>query len=285
MRFLSGRTFAILAVLALCCAAAQAQTATPARDLSGIWDRKSAAAPPWAPNSVRMFAYPMPLQAWAKEHCRRVGCGRGSDSAGVPRGDAYLQGEDPAIARCAPRGFPRMLLGGGLMEILQTPDRIFMRFYVNNEMREVWMDGRGHPETVDLTWKGHSIGRWDGDTLVVDTVGILGGENGKFKWLDSAGHPHSDALHVTERIRRTAPGTLEFDLTFEDPEAFTAPVRGKVIYELRPKEDESVRTVGPSVEYVTCEDRIFAEQESEAWPFITGEYPKPLFPPAGPDPD
>ena len=261
--------------------AAQAQTSFPQnRDLSGIWGKKQAANPPWAPNTNRQFAPEVPLQPWAQEHCRAIGCGRGVDSAGRPLGTAYLQGEDPVLMRCAPNGFPRVLLSGGPMEILQTPDRLFMRFYFGNEMREIWMDGREHPENPNPTWKGHSIGRWDGDTLVVDTIAILGGENGKYKWLDPAGHPHSDELHVVERIRRTNPNTLQMDLRFEDPKTFTAPFTGKVIYELNPVEEEG--RVEAIAEYVECEDRIFADQENEAWPFITGEYPRPRFPPAGP---
>ena len=251
--------------------AALAQTApSPNRDLSGIWGVKQAARLPWAPNTNRAFAVEVPLQPWAQEYCRFVGCARGVRFTGEPGGNAYLIGEDPAFRKCAPRGFPRILLDGELMEIIQFPSRVFMRFYVNNEMREIWMDGRGHPEDFDLTWMGHSIGRWDGDTLVVDTIGIFGGEGGKYKWLDPAGYPHSDELHVTERIRRTDPNSLQFDLTFEDPKAFTAPVRARVIYELRP--GEQIR------EYIRCEDRIFAEGENEAWPFFTGEYPMPHVP-------
>jgi len=253
--------------------AGQAQTAAPpARDLSGIWGLKQAAAPPWAPTSNRAFATEMPMQQWAQQHCRTVGCGRGVNSAGVPGGDAYLQGEDPTITRCAPHGFPRVLLSGGLMEIFQIPSRVFMRFQNYNELREIWVDGRKHPESPNRPWMGHSIGRWDGDTLVVDTVDFYG--NPKYKWLDEAGHPHSELLHVTERIRRVDRNTLQIDVRFEDPKAFTAPFTGRVIYELRPDAEIA--------EYMwNCEDRIFAESPEDAWPYFVGEYPKPPFPPAG----
>ena len=253
--------------------AGQAQTAAPpARDLSGIWGLKQAAAPPWAPTSNRAFATEMPMQQWAQQHCRTVGCGRGVNSAGVPGGDAYLQGEDPTITRCAPHGFPRVLLSGGLMEIFQIPSRVFMRFQNYNELREIWVDGRKHPESPNRPWMGHAIGQWNGDTLVVDTVDFYG--DPKVKWLDEAGHPHSEQLHVTERIRRSAPNTLQMDLTFEDPKTFTAPIRGRVIYELRPNAEIA--------EYMwNCEDRIFAESPDDAWPYFVGEYPKPQYPPAG----
>ncbi|MGH9783445.1 MAG: hypothetical protein ACRD88_04600 [Terriglobia bacterium] len=261
-------------------AAAEAQTApAPNRDLSGIWAKKQAASPPWAPDTNRQFAAEMPLQPWAQEYCKKVGCGRGVNSRGEPGGGSYYVVEDPAfnISRCAPYGFPRLMIGGGLMEIFQVPDRVFMRFQTNNEMREIWTDGRGHPENLDPRWSGHSAGRWDGDTLVVDTRGIYGGDRGETKWLDPAGTPHSEELHVIERIRRASPTALQMDLRFEDPQAFTAPFSGKVIYELR--RDEQIS------EYIRCENRIFSDDKKEIWPLIFGdEYPKPRHPPAGATP-
>ena len=249
------------------------------RDLSGVWVKKDTPNLPWAPGRRTVFsAERPPLQPWALEHCRRVGCGRGTISSGTPSGTAYLQSEDPAFVRCAPLGFPRLLLSGGAMEIFHTPERIFMRFYFGNEMRQIWVDGRGHPEDVNWTWKGHSVGSWDGDTLVVDTVGILGGEQGKFKWLDPAGHPHSDLLHVVERIRRSDSQTLQLDVLFEDPDAFTRPFSGRLVYGLDPGSTGSVP------EYVQCEDRVYADTEEEAWPFFSGDYPRPNFPPVGPEP-
>jgi len=250
-----------------------AQTPPPAsRDLSGIWALKQAASPSWAPNTNRAFSSEMPMQQWAQEHCRTVGCGRGVNSSGEPGGDSYLQGEDPTITRCAPHGFPRVLLSGGLMEILQVPDRVFMRFNNYNELREIWTDGRGHPESPNRPWMGHAIGRWDGNTLVTDTVDFYG--DPKIKWLDEAGHPHSEDLHVTERITRTDRNTLQDEITFEDPKTFTAPIRGTVTFELRPNAE--------IVEYMwNCEDRIFADSPDDAWPFFSGEYPKPQYPPAG----
>jgi hypothetical protein len=259
---------------------AAAQTAAPGnRDLSGIWGVREAAAPPWAKGERTQFATEVPLQQWAQEHCRKVGCGRGVNSAGLARGNAYVQGEDPSLIRCAPKGFPRMMINAGPMEIFQISNRVFMRFYFGNEMREIWTDGRKHPDDLDLTWRGHSVGQWDGDTLVVDTIGILGGEQGKFKWFDHAGNPHSDELHVVERIRRTSPDALQIDFRFEDPVTFTAPFNGKVIYMRNPRAEEG--TVTRIAEYVQCEDRIFAEEATDAWPYVTGEYPTPQFPPAG----
>ena len=277
---LMGSSLVMIALFVGWVPAAQSQSYDE-QDLSGYWRLRRAVGPPWAPDRNTQFATEIPLQPWAQEHCRRVGCGRGTDSAGTPWGTPYLQSEDPALIRCAPRGFPRILLNGGPMEIVPIPQRLWMRFYLNNEKREIWMDGREHPEDPQRPWTRHSIGHWDGDTLVVDTVGLIGGQDGQFKWLDHAGYPHSDDLHVVERILRTDADTLEFNLLFDDPRAFTAPIRGRVTYG-RYDDPEELAIDGPSVEYVRCEDQVYADQEVDAWPFFTGEYPEPQFPPAGP---
>ena len=96
-------------------------------------------------------------------------------------------------------------------------------------VRRIYMDGREHPEGWPFGWMGHSIGNWDGDTLVVDTVGL----NDR-TWMDRGGTPHSDALHVVERFRRVAHDTLEIDFLFDDPKAFTKPWGAKKVYRLRP---------------------------------------------------
>jgi hypothetical protein len=80
------------------------------------------------------------------------------------------------------------------------------------------MDGRGHPADLDPTWYGHSIAKWDGDTLVVDTIGF----NDKF-WFDFAGHPHTEKLHTTERYRRPDYSHLDFEVVIDDPGAYTRP--------------------------------------------------------------
>ena len=90
---------------------------------------------------------------------------------------------------------------------------------------------------------GHSIGRWDGDTLVVDTVGM-----NDLTWLDGSGNPHSEDLHVVERFRRVNRDTLEVNVTYEDPKVYTKPWTGKMTFRLDPS--------GELIEWVTCDDRI-----------------------------
>ena len=84
--------------------------------------------------------------------------------------------------------------------------------------RQIFMDGRKHPPELDPTWYGHSIGWWEKDTLVVDTVGY----NGKF-WFDRRGHPHTEQLHVIERWTRRNMGNMEIKITIDDPGAYTKP--------------------------------------------------------------
>jgi hypothetical protein len=149
------------------------------------------------------------------------------------------------IIACAPAGPTRITQTGRPFEIVQTPKRVLILYEWDHWVRHVWMDGRGHPKDSDPTWMGHSIGRWDGDTLVVDTVDI-----NDQSWLDGFGHPHSEALHVVERFRRVNHDTLEVSVVYEDPKVYTKPWNGKVTFQLNPDPN------GELIEWVNCEDRI-----------------------------
>jgi hypothetical protein len=152
---------------------------------------------------------------------------------------------DPEV-RCEPVSPTYLLLsaqgGNSYMEIIQSPQRVLMIFEYDHWIRQIWTDGREHPEDLDLSWMGHSIGRWDGDTLVVDTVGMH-----KETWLTPLGHPHTDDLHVVERIRKSDPNTLTMDLTFEDPKMYARPWGGRIVFKSKPD--------GELVERVSCEYR------------------------------
>ena len=124
---------------------------------------------------------------------------------------------------CLPPGGPRMMATPYPAEILQLPQeqRIVMIFEGATHLwREIYMDGRAHPAGDDLnpTYLGHSVGRWDGDTLVIDVVGF--NEN---SWLDYFGHPHTDQLHVVERVTRPDKNTLHYQATVDDRGAYTRP--------------------------------------------------------------
>lgn len=126
------------------------------------------------------------------------------------------QGRDDPEARCLPTGVPRR--DPYPWKIIQQPDLVVILFEGNiHSYRQIFLN-QEHPKDLQPTWYGHSVGHWEGDTLVVDTIGF----NGK-TWLDMAGHPTSEKLHVIERYSRPSYGTLRNHITIEDPEYYTRP--------------------------------------------------------------
>jgi len=126
--------------------------------------------------------------------------------------------KDAPGAHCLTRG---ITAAGALFpyEFVQTAARLVMIFEDDiPSHRTVYLDGRRHPKDPNPDWMGHSIGHWEGDTLVVETIGF----NDK-SWLDNVGHAHTERLHVTERIRRPDLGHLEIEFTIDDPGAYTKP--------------------------------------------------------------
>ena len=125
---------------------------------------------------------------------------------------------DDPYGYCLPPGVPRINWGGGPFKILQTPTTTAFLYesLMGMIFRQVFTDGRKLPEDPEPSWLGYSIGRWDGDTFVVETNGLRDGG-----WLDTAkGRPHSDALKVTERFRRIDFGHMDLAVTIDDPKAF-----------------------------------------------------------------
>jgi hypothetical protein len=123
--------------------------------------------------------------------------------------------------RCKASGVSRQFSTPYGTEFVDVPD--LQRIYIldmggPNSYRIIYMDGRGHPANFTPTNYGHSIGRWEGDTLVVETVGL----NEKF-WMDTRGTPHTEKLKFTERFTRTDSNTLQYTATIDDPGAYTAP--------------------------------------------------------------
>ena len=227
-------------------------------DLSGGWiqlrddpaaNRNQAHKNPMAGRLVHDVP---PMTPWGQEQCKKVNCPR-------RLGDFV----DP-VHRCAPAGFPRSLITVEPIEILYATsngtNRMLMRFeQYESLIREIWMDGRPHPEHPDRPWMGHSTGTWEGDTLVVDTVGLGVGMRPEMAFLDRMGLPRSDQLHVVERFQRLDHDTLKIDLTYDDPKAYTKPFTGQAMFEFRPEQELR--------EALMCEDQIVAESPEEAWPF------------------
>ena len=126
-------------------------------------------------------------------------------------------GDDPR-AHCLPSGVVRTH-GLDLAKLLQTPTLLIMLVESSVPgVRQVFLDGRPHPPDVQPSWLGHSIGRWEGDTLVIDTIGL----NDRV-WQDLQGRPQTEKAHIIERYRRPDLGHLEVEITIDDPGAYTRP--------------------------------------------------------------
>jgi len=140
--------------------------------------------------------------------------------------------KDSPLAKCLPVSLPFQDFFS-LARIIQTPALLMIVYEApNSPHRTVYTDGRDLPKDPNPTWLGYSVGRWEGDTLIVTTAGF----NDK-AWLDSAGHPQTEALRVTERFRRLDFGHLEFEITIDDPTAFTRPFSVKSVRLLVPDTD------------------------------------------------
>ena len=156
----------------------------------------------WVPRHVADIAEgaEVPMQPWAKAKFQE-NSGKQSETD----------------RRCLPPGVPRIMFQARPFEIVQAANRILFLYEGGAHVwRQVWMDGRDHPKDPNPDWLGHSIGHWEGDTLVVDTVGF----NDR-TWLDDAGHPHTEQLHVIEKFTRTDAVTMNYEVTIDDPGAYT----------------------------------------------------------------
>jgi hypothetical protein len=141
-------------------------------------------------------------------------------------------GRDRPSAACLPHSVTDFDAHVLPRKIIQTPDVLVMLFEGYHTYRQIFTDGRPLPTVMEPAWFGYSVGTWDGDTLVVDTVGIH-----EKTWLDDSGHPHSDALHIIERFRRADFGHLSVQITIDDPKAYLEPWTVSFGWELMPDTD------------------------------------------------
>ena len=163
---------------------------------------------------------------------------------------------------CLPPGGPRLMATPYPMEIVQLPEqkRILMIFEgATHIWREIYLDGRPHPQGDELnpTYLGHSVGHWDGDTLVVDVVGF-----NEQTWLDYYGHPHTDQLHVVERFSRPNKRTLRYEALVDDPGAYTKPftIRWEIPW----------NATGELIEYICQENNRYLQR-------LTDDLGQPIF--------
>jgi hypothetical protein len=178
-------------------------------DLTGIWRVSSGK---YLQNIAADLGEP-PFQPWTaalyKERVDVLGKGRPSE-------------------RCIPHGIPDgMVVRNSPFKIVQTPGVVVILYEEFNHFRQIFTDGRGFPPETTESWFGYSVGKWQGDTLVAETVGF----NDK-SWLDDPGHPHSEALRVTERVQRRDFGHMDIQITFDDPKAYTKPWTATIPFDL-----------------------------------------------------
>jgi hypothetical protein len=151
---------------------------------------------------------------WGEAKFKTTITGRSSSARpGVPPAN----GNDP-IMKCNPYGIPRLLFYTHPVEFFQVPGRLLMFFEGQRTLREIWMDGRPLPEYPEARWLGNSAGKWEGDTLVIDTVGF-----DDRAWLDQYGNIYSEDMHFQERWRRASKDKLEVTYRIEDPKTYTKP--------------------------------------------------------------
>jgi len=215
------RCFAFLLLAAACSISASGQrfqpltgpvprTADGKPDLGGVWEH------PFVPDMTKdapnqKGTAELPFTEWGANEWKSYDAANG-DYTGA----------------CLPFGLPRSVNSPYPIQIVQSPKYVALLFEQSTWFHVVPVDGRGHRKQ-DPTWFGDSVGRWEGDTLVIDTVNF----NGHTR-MDTIGHPHSDQLHLTQRFTRTDLGHIAYEVTVEDPKTYTKPWKNTRTFTLRP---------------------------------------------------
>ena len=191
------------------------------RELSGLWWGDLYAfgldVPPFTPEGQKRFDANKPAYG---STLGSADAAASTNHVGRRRAIPPALGNDP-VGQCNPLGLMRLLLySPAPIEIVQTPDRIFNFFEWTWDHRGIWMDGRQLPD-VDAyipRYNGYSVGTWEGDNLVVTTIGF-----DDRQWIDHFGYPVSDQARLEERWRRADYNTLELSMTLTDPVIYTTP--------------------------------------------------------------
>ncbi len=209
-------------------AAPPPKTADGKPDFSGIWDsEKNRPCPPGGcpdqevSQEFMNFGWGLkgglPYQPWAAE---------------LVRARSEQNGKDDPGTKCLPIGFLRLHTDAFYRKFVQLPGLLLILSERDTSYRQIFMDGRPLPVDPNPSWNGYSIGKWDGDALVVETNGFRDGQ-----WLDRSGSPLTDRAKVTERLRRVNFGRMEVDVTVDDPKAYTKPWTVKLKMFLVPDTD------------------------------------------------
>jgi len=191
------------------------------RDLSGVWTRAGGGA-----GLVGNAA--MTAAGQAKFLTNKPSFG--------PRMVPPAFGNDP-MGKCDPIGLIRNIsleVAGRSFEFAEMPDRVIQFFEWAHQYRTIWTDGRAFPKDPEPRWNGYSVGKWEGNTLVVDSMGL-----DERTWLDNLGHPHTSDMRVQERYTRTDRNTLTMSVTITDPAFYAQPIASGVIsFRLNPEKTE-----------------------------------------------
>ncbi|MEO5923007.1 MAG: hypothetical protein ABIR70_04185 [Bryobacteraceae bacterium] len=207
-------------------AAPAPRTAWDTPDLSGIWENvrgaKSAEGKPPLSSFANVGAGfkdgALPLQPWAAELLKQR---RAANS------------KDNPDARCLPMGLMQFHMHPQPRKIVQTPELLLIIYEANSGLRQIFLDGRALPgKDADPWWYGYSVGHWEGDTLVVETVRMK-----DLGWLDVWGSPITEDGKIIERFTRTSYGSLEIAVTIDDPKTYTAPFTVGVVQRVMPNAD------------------------------------------------
>jgi hypothetical protein len=193
-------------------------------DLSGLWEAGTSGdasgpvaggnlIPPEFINIAVSLKEGLPYQSWAR------------DLWNVRQANNQKDNPD---GKCLPLGIVQMHSSPLLRKILQVSGLVAILYEKNNEYRQIFTDGRPLPIDPQPSWKGYSSGIWEGDTLVVQTVGFRND-----LWADTSGTPLTDSATVTERFRRRNFGNLEIEVTVNDPKAYTSPWTVKINHHLK----------------------------------------------------
>jgi hypothetical protein len=206
-------------------------------DLRGVWMRSN--EHPWQ-NYAFTEELP-PMTPWAEARFRQARPTFGPGSVAV------ADTNDP-IYQCLPPGVPRVWLHPVPFEIFQLSDRVVIVYEFQHYVRQIYTDGRAPREGRPASWMGESTGRWDGETLVIESTSF-----NDLTWIDRRGVPHSDRLSVTERIYKEGDDRLVVDVRVEDPLAFEAPWTGRRVFD----------SIGWSLEENVCVDSALFEEFAE----------------------
>jgi hypothetical protein len=190
------------------------RTADGKPDFSGIWEpEKNRPCPPGGCADMQV-----PLEFLNIGSSLKDGAPYQRWAAEIRKTRSDENGKDDPVSRCIPGGIVKLHTTPQLRKIVQVPGLLVTLNEMDATYRQIFTDGRPLPSVDMPAFKGYSTGKWEGDTLVVETIGFPDG-----MWLDRSGSPLTDAARMTERFKRVDFGRMEIEITVDDPKAYTAP--------------------------------------------------------------